>query len=149
MAYAFPSGRRMFFVRELHEPVELRLRVVIAEGGVTRTDDGIFMGERTEIGTIDVNPAQPVIELVWDNYATYLVQAEHFHIAEDVEPASMLSERGASPLLDYVRETTFAEAIVGELRHWTLSCMHHIIHVVSAIPPEIRVLPPGGVYSIR
>lgn len=150
MAYAFPSGRRMFFVREIHEPEECCLRVVITEAIAANLGTGILLGEKVEMAAVEVDPTSPSLELVWKDYATYAVQAERFFIANDATgPSSMLLELRSSAFLDHVKATTFAEDIAGALRHWQLSCMHHIVHVASANAPEISSLPPGGVYSIR
>jgi hypothetical protein len=150
MAYAFPAGRRMFFLRELGEPAEGSLRLIITEASITDFGTGILLGERAEMGLIDADDAKPSLELIWEHYVSYAVQSESFFIvAENSDPSSMLVEYHASPFLNYVSATTFAADIVGELRHWELSCMNHVIQVVSTRPPQIALLPAGGSYPIR
>jgi hypothetical protein len=139
----------MFFLRVASEGPGNFFRVVVTEGMTGEYGAGILLGERTEMAIIDVDPSQPSYELIWANYASYAVQPEHlFIVEEEGEPTSMLVEHDASPFLAYVRSTTFAEDILGRLRHWELSCMNHVIHVVSVEPPTIMVLPAGDSFLL-
>lgn len=139
----------MFFPRELSEPGKACFRVVVTEGATGQYGPGILLGQPTEMAVIDVDPSQPSYEVTWENHASYAVQPEHFFLVEgEAEPSSMLVELDASPFLDYVRTTTFAEDILGSLRHWELSCMDHIIHVVSADRPTVKALLPDGSYPL-
>jgi hypothetical protein len=139
----------MFFLREAAEAPGDCFRIVVTEGVTREYGPAILLGEGTEIAVIDVDPSQPSYALIWANYASYAVQPEHLVIVdEEGEPTSMMVEHDASPFLAYVRSTTFAEDIAGRLRHWELSCMNHVIHVVSAQPPTIVALPAGGSFPL-
>lgn len=123
----------------IEEPEEGELRVVMIEA----MPDG--SPEYVESLGFEVVPVRPTgrsrtLELVWDSYAAYLVTVESFATPEDGLVGPGLTSTTSSGFLDFVAATTIACEILGQLQHWRLISVSHVIDVVGVSPPVIRQL---------
>jgi len=150
LVQSFPPGFRQFFLREIGEPQEHCFRVVITEARTGPSHGEEFLGKIVQMADIDVDPSATPIVLVWEDCAAYAVYADHVFVPDErPRGADMLFEYDASAFLDYVRSTTFSEEITGDLRHWRLSCMQHVIDVAATTGPRISDLPAGTAFPLR
>jgi hypothetical protein len=81
-----------------------------------------------------------MFELVWHDYAAYLVTAESYATPEDGLVGPGLTIATSSRLIDFIATTTIAPAILGPLQHWRLVSISHVIDVVGVSAPAIRQL---------
>lgn len=137
----FPGGLIDFYITEIGEPAENRLRIVVAEGLLGKSAkidiEGVDLGEGRPILVTDESRSY---ELHWDNYVAYSVRNESFWKEEKSElPRSgMLERRFNSAFFRYVSETTFADdEYPGPLEHWSLTTLNHCVDVVSVGPPRV------------
>lgn len=137
----FPEGNLNLYLREIGEPSDNRLRIVVSEG---------LLGKpaKVDIAGVDLGEARPIevtdesrsFELRWDNYVAYAVRNESFWNAEEGEPAFVkhLQQRFESAFFRYISATTFADDVYpGPLEHWSLSTLNHCVDVISVGPPHI------------
>ncbi len=144
----FPKGRRTFVVRELGEPEENALRVVVTEASRGEREKDPLLG--VERFPVAIAVSTPSLELLWDSYIAYAVRDESYAL-DDEESAveTMLHVRKASTFLDYVAETTTAgSGHPGPFEHWALYCANHIIDVASQEPPRLRWLASDEVSAM-
>jgi hypothetical protein len=125
------------WVLELGEPDENVLRIVAVEAMPNGEPEDFDAG----ILAVPVAPtaASRTFEIVWDSYASYLIENESYSMPLSEE----LSGRGlhvtsSSQLLDFVSSTGIAPQVLGQLMHWCLVCDRHVVHVVGASPPTIK-----------
>ncbi|WP_158013883.1 hypothetical protein [Sphingomonas sanxanigenens] len=143
----FPPGRLDLYLTEIGEPLDNQLRIVVRQaslGKSTIIDDPIFAIEN--VRQIEVTSQSLTWELYWSNYVAYAVRNESYWIREEGEPdfSGHLSRRINSAFMRYVTSTTFAtDDYPGPLQHWALSTLNHCLDVISAEPPEIRLLDPA------
>jgi hypothetical protein len=138
----FPAGSRSYFLRDIGEPDDNVLRLVILEGGPAGPEQEVDGTDLKAIPVLPLPESRP-LELVWDNYVVYAVRNESFVNAEHVRPVSqaMLTERTGTEFLAFVTRSTMAgDAYPGPLRHWELLCLNHVIDVAAVSAPAIREL---------
>ncbi len=149
----FPSGRRSFFAREILEPEENALRIVIVES-TTLAETEEISGTGLRAHPVVVDESSPSLELFWDRYIAYAVEDEsyaRYDGNEDSYPlTSMLVSRETSAYLDYLSCATIAStSYVGAFSHWQLFCENHTINVASLAPPRLRWIEGTRDYPIR
>jgi hypothetical protein len=137
----FPEGHRLFYLEEIGEPSDNVLRIVVIEAGAQGPAQSTLVGEAVPI--LPLPDAVP-LELVWEHYIAYAVRNESYAKAEDratwSPPVSQLIERRNSAFLDFLMRTTIAsDEFPGPLRHWELTCLNHVIDVVSTSEPLIAL----------
>jgi hypothetical protein len=153
----FPTGLRSFFAREISEPTEHVLRVVIAESSLAPPKEIQLPGTTVSVTaqTLFIDKATPSLMLEWQSYVAYSVENERFGKADSWDTAprpldAMLQARTETAFLNYVSEATFAsDKYLGVLTHWQLFCENHIINVVSDKPPFLQWLPADQDFPIR
>jgi len=153
----FPTGLRSFFAREISEPAEHVLRVVIAESSLAPAKEIQLPGTTASFTgrTLFIDKSTPSVMLEWQRYVAYSVENECFGKADSWDSAlrpldAMLQTRKESAFLNYVSEATFAsDNYPGVLTHWQLFCENHIINVVSDKPPSLQWLPAEQDFPIR
>ena len=92
----FPTGRRSFFAREITEPGENSLRVVVVES-TTLPEMAAVGGTSLMAYPVVVDERSPSLELFWEQYIAYAVEDESYakhDRLENIYPLqSMLIER--------------------------------------------------------
>jgi hypothetical protein len=140
---------KWLYLRELGEPEENSLRLVIEEAKADGTPEDIevlpgkvIRGSRA----IESDWTCRAFELVWTTYVAYSVRNESFCRLDKEErwEGRLLCVYTKSHFLDYVARATFATTdYPGPLRHWGVNCLNHIVDVVSTLEPQIRGINPA------
>jgi hypothetical protein len=137
------------FLRDVTEPEEKRLRLLVEEASVSGMPTSIMIGG-TEIK--DVRPvlstdASRLFEISWNCYIAYSVRNESYAARDEydeVEWGQRVCAYSKSRFLDYISYATFACAeYPGTFQHIGLACENHVVDIVSTDSPEIRRLRPA------
>lgn len=143
------NAAAFLFLRELSEPCTNTLRIVVEEavsgppGGATLP--GILPENLRKL----MRNARPIVsdatcfayELIWGTYIAYSIRNESFATGGKAGPADarFLRRCDASPFLEYVAKTTFADdRFPGPFAHWCLSTQNHVVDVASMREPQVR-----------
>jgi len=142
------------FVREISEPQENVLRLVLQEAEVSSETVSHEIG-----GTVieNLHPVEPTersrtFELTWKQYIAYSVTNESFASPDD-DSAVRASGRlfrtySKSHFLNFVSRATIAsEQYPGPFKHFCLVSEMHVIDIVSTQIPEIQIHPTGSIGS--
>jgi len=140
------------FIREISEPQENVLRLVLQEAEVSSETVAHEIG-----GTVieNLHPVEPtkssrIFELTWKQYIAYSVRNELFASPDGDSEVRASGRRfrtySKSHFLDFVSRATIAnEQYPGPFQHFCVVSEMHVIDVVSTQIPEIRTLRTGSV----
>jgi hypothetical protein len=136
------------YLREVGEPEELSLRVVIEEARAVGPPEDIEIAGKVVSGTrpIESDSGCRLFELVWPSYVSYSVRNESFCVIDEAETwqGRLFCTYSQSHFLNYVKQATFAsDEYPGPVRHWGVNCLNHIVDVVSVDEPMIRRIRPA------
>jgi len=147
--FAELNSCRYLFLREITEPEENALKLLIEEG-VASTEAtpidfaGVSMGEGYRVTT---GEHTRLFEILWDSYITYAVSNESYAAHSDSEKfelGNLARVYSESNFLNYIRPATIAcDKYPGPSQHIELICECHIIDVVSTTVPTVRMLRSG------
>lgn len=136
---------RYLYLRDLGEPLENSLRLVVQEADASGASpaaqcEGVVASDYRVIAS---NEMSRTFELRWHNYVAYSVRNESF--AQDGRPdvysGRLLRTFSNSAFLDYVNSSTFASSdFPGPLTHIGVACLNHVVDVVAVGPPTISIL---------
>jgi len=134
---------KWLFLRELSEPEENSLRVVVEEARADGPPEDIVILGKLIRGTRPIESVEGcrLFELVWPSYVAYSVRNESFTSWDDSEQweGKLFRRYSKFHFLDFVARGTLAtEQYPGPLRHWCLVCFRHIVDVVGCEEPELR-----------
>jgi hypothetical protein len=138
---------RYVFLRDLSEPRDNSLRLVVEEAVVNRS--GSVALDPPELASIIKN-ASPIesiegcrtFELYWKHYAAYLVTEElvgsnaKLGYNDECYTGKILRVYSQSHFLDHIARDT---GTIDPLQHYKLVCLNHLIDVVAYAPPEVQV----------
>lgn len=135
---------KWLFLREIGEPEENTLRVVVEEAKSGEAQD-IDIGETIISGAslIESDESCRLFELIWPTYVSYAVRNESFTSWDDTEvwEGQSLRVYSKSSFKDYVARATFAsDSFPGPMKHWCVVCLRHIVDVIGTAEPEYRQL---------
>ena len=136
----FPVGWRDFLVKEISEPVEHTLRVVLSEATVSRDAVQISDLGRSAYPLDHTNNSR-FIQVVWTKCISYSVLNESFTSVGPSKDASgkyisMLEIIDPSDYIEYLKKISFADQVFpGPFSHYRLFTLTHNIDVVSLCPP--------------
>ena len=139
---------RYLNLRELSEPEDNSLRLVVEELHVDDEADELVVGESSFGLThkVEYTEACRVFELTWDMYVAYSVLNESYVRADDTEAFTGRRVRhySRSRFLEHVRSETWADhQYPGPSIHTAIVCENHIVNVISVVEPQVRLLKPG------
>jgi len=143
------DGAEYLYLRDISEPNDNSLRLVVEEARVNRSKIGKglpLLDQFSEIlkdaALIEATQGCRMIELRWDRYVAYLVTEEVAGSAGDPRDddyiGNLLRVYSTSHFLDYLGGNTGGH--VEPLTHYKVICLNHLIDVASYKPPEIRLL---------
>lgn len=148
---------KYLFLRDLSEPRDNALRIVVEEAVVNRLGQ-VRLPEFPELAAIvkDASPIESIegcksFELSWTRYAAYLVTEELVGSCakydDEAFTGGLFRIYTRSHFLDHLARDTggYTEPI----QHYKLVCLNHLIDVASYAPPEIRVVGPPSTPSHR
>ena len=139
------------FVREISEPQENVLRLVLREAEVRSETVSHKIG-----GTVieSLHPVEPTersrtFELTWKQYIAYSVRNESFASRDDnseVRASGRLFRTySKSHFLDFVSRATIAsEQYPGPVTHFCVASENHVVDIVSTLLPEMQILRAGS-----
>ena len=139
------NGCPWLYLREISEPVENVLRLLVEEARALGPSSDVIIGGTAikDTRAIESAPDSPLFELLFTDYVAYAVRNESF--ARDLEGGlpseSWFCSFQTSPFLDFVETTTFAgEAWPGPYTHYSVWCLNHVIDVAATEEPTIEQL---------
>ena len=135
------------YLRELSEPKELSLRVVIDEAKVEAAPTSINIGGivLSDVRAIKANPANFSFELVWPTYILYSVRNESFAYPDKAEKweGRLFCTYSKSHFLEYAKSGTIATDEYPEpFQHLGINCLNHVIDVISHKQAILKILSP-------
>src|SRR5215813_12656670 len=136
------------YLRELSEPRDNSLKLVVEEAVVNRSGIATFHPELEGI-TKDASPIESVegcrlFELYWKRYAAYLVTEELVgsNSVDGYEDESytgrILRVYRRSHFLDHLARDTGGH--LDPVQHYKLVCLNHLIDVAAYAPPDVLVV---------
>jgi hypothetical protein len=139
---------KYLYLREVGEPRDNQLRVVVEEAGTgpfpeSRTVAGVAF---TELHAIESNENSRLFEIIWEHYIAYNIMNESYARVDDYDVAQsgkLMKIYSRSHFLDYLALASIAsEDYPGPFRHYCLICLNHVIDVACSTPPTINLLRP-------
>jgi len=142
-----------FYLREIGEPRDNSLRLVIEEAVTNRNGKPrSVLGELPELQALreSASPIESVagcrcFELIWDQYAAYLVTEELAGTGGNCEDEVYEGKRyriyTKSNFLDHLAKDV-GEAL-DPIQHYKLICLNHLIDIAAAKPPRVTQIPDG------
>jgi hypothetical protein len=151
---SLPDDIRYLYLREIHEPRDNSLRIVIQEAGVSDMKVGSQMeangqfsqavrdaGILDDARAIESTETSRTFVLYWKHYAAYLVTEECVgsvgNYSDEVYTGKLLRHYLKSHFLDHLARDTGGH--MGPLQHYKLICLNHLVDVASEEPPEIQL----------
>ena len=134
------------YLREISEPADNRLRLVIEEARAAPKIQSMEISglEFSDYRAIESTDGCRLFELIWDSYVAYSVRNESFTVQdayEEIESGKLACVYSKSRFLDYVADATIASnEYPGPFRHIGLNCLNHIVDVISTVTPVVRQL---------
>jgi hypothetical protein len=137
----------LLYLRELSEPIDNSLRIVVEEAIVNRSAPASILAGFPELADIGKNawPIEAVegcrsFELSWNRYVAYLVTEECVgscgKFGDEAYTGGPLRIYTKSHFLDHIARDTGAHT--EPVRHYKLICLNHLIDVAAYAPPEVR-----------
>ena len=137
------------FLREISEPEQNSLRLLIEEGIASLKPTavevaGVAMGDGYKI-TSGQNAR--LFEARWDSYVAYSIRNESYVTRDDSEKfelGNLVRIYSESKFLEYVGKATIAcDEYPGPSQHVEIICECHIIDVISTTVPTVKRLRPA------
>jgi len=152
-AISLLNHARYLFLRQISEPEENSLRLLVEEATPDRTEtvstpdlDSPFAEIRSGASPIKSAEGCRTFELDWSRYVAYLVTEEGVGSggsdADEVYTGNLLRLYTKSHFLDHLALDTGGH--VQPIQHYKLICQNHLIDVASYSPPEVRLSESGG-----
>jgi hypothetical protein len=139
------------YLRELSEPKDNSLRIVVDEATNNRAETGSVQADIPDLTGIlsDFSPIESVegcrrFELSWRSYVAYLVTEECVgscgEFGGETYSGKLFRVYTKSHFLDHLARDTGGH--IEPIQHYKLTCLNHLIDVASYGPPEIRQIGP-------
>jgi hypothetical protein len=150
---------KFLYLRELSEPRDNSLRLVVDEAVVNRSGQvRLGVSELPELKKLreDAWPIETTevcgrFELSWKHVVAYLVTEECVGSCGNYDDESYTGKLfriyTKSHFLEHIARDTGAHT--EPIQHYKLICLNHLIDVASYAPPEIRLLGPISAKSQR
>jgi hypothetical protein len=138
------------FLREVAEPTQGSLRLLIEEASADPVSTSINVGETQirDVHPVKISRNNRLFEICWASYIAYSVRNESFASLSEKEravPGKHCRVFPESEFLDYISRATFATVeYPGPFAHVGIFCENHAVDIVSTQVPNVRNLPPGS-----
>ena len=133
---------KYLYLKEICEPEDNSLRLIIEEA--VEDDEPEAIGGTGLSGKgIQVTSESRVFEIYFDSYIGYSIIDESLALPDESEvfEGRMFCVYEKSNYLDYLKKVSFAtEYHPGPSVHYGFNCLNHIVDIVSADEPQIRLL---------
>ncbi len=144
--YEYLNAARYLYLRELKEPKDNSLRIVVGEAAVRRSAQARpeAAGTFTEMSRIETTKDYSSFELFWNHYVAYLVTEElvgsNGTCDDEVFTGGVFRIYTKSHFLEHLARDTGGH--FEPILHYKMICLSHLIDVASCTPPEIRQISP-------
>lgn len=133
------------FLTKLYKPTDNSLEIEVGEPFTSPVSTNVVVGEKTikDCYKVSVNEYGVSFRISFANYVAYQVLNESFYnfnnndnyVAGKYSTFCIFSK---SSYLDFILKETYANAIhSGELKHYALYCLNHIVHIIAFNEPVI------------
>jgi len=152
------NSAKHLFLREVSEPRDNSLRVVVQEGKASPDASGVIRRGVPEVA--ELHRAALVIEslagcksfeLTWERYVAYLVTEELVGSCgksdDEIYAGGLLRVYTKSHFLEHLARDTGGHTDL--IHHYKLVCQNHLIDVASYGPPDIRMMDSTAASSLR
>lgn len=147
--FDYLNSVKYLYLRELSEPKDNSLRIVVDEAVANRSAQGPVRTDLPELTRIlkDSWPIESTqsckaFELYWGHCIAYLVTEECVGSCggydDEVYSGKLLRVYTKSHFLDHLGRDTGGH--INPVRHFKLTCLNHLIDVASYAPPEIKLI---------
>lgn len=139
------NGLKYLFFVKLSEPEDNRLSIIVKEATVSKRAADVIIGNKN-IGSakrINYNGSGNKYEIYFNTYAAYSIIDESFYMFKDNQErlGRLLCIYSKSNYIEYIRMNTIVEHIrEGELKHYAINCLNHIIDIITIDEPVIKKL---------
>jgi hypothetical protein len=146
------NGVQYLYLRKISEPRDNAVRIVAQEAIANTAKEGPldlpglsgkFPGSKAS--PIESTGTCRIFVLTWARYVAYLVTEEMVGSCGKYDDQVFTGKRfrvyTKSYLLDHIACDTGAHS--KPLHHYKLICLNHLIDIVSEMPPDISIAPPG------
>jgi len=139
---------RHLYLREIGEPAQNSLRLVIEEGVESAETASVNFGGTViaDCHKVTIGEHARLFELIWDSYVAYSIRNESYVVKDDAEEyalGNLTRVYSKSKFLDYAASATIAcDEYPGPSQHVEIICECHIIDVVSTTVPSVKKLRP-------
>jgi hypothetical protein len=142
---------KYLYLREISEPRDNSLRIVVVEAIVNRSAPSPVPAELPELSgmlksswPIESIPSCKTFELSWNRYVAYLVTEEMVGSCggyeDEIYAGGLFRVYSKSHFLDHLARDT---GTLGEpIQHYKLTCLNHLIDIAAYKTPEIRMIDP-------
>jgi hypothetical protein len=141
--YSDLMNLKNIYFEQIYEPEENTLRLLFSRSRTSETPETIKIGE-IEINdtySIDVDESLPLIQLDFEWYIGYSIRNESYTSWDDYEEFEGNTFRiySKSRYLDFIKVGTFAtDNYPGPYKHYGITCLKHVVDVVSVSVPIIK-----------
>lgn len=140
------NGFKSIFLLDIKEPRDNQILISIQETTVSNEEEYVSIGTKSigPVKRIIVNEKCKKFSLFFNSYAAYTVVNESFPLWHNYEEwtGKILRIYTKSNYLDYIRKDTAAEEFYDyheeKLKHFSINCENHVIHVASMEEPVIN-----------
>ncbi|MEF2248812.1 hypothetical protein [Paenibacillus sp. IITD108] len=143
MEYTDLINLKVIYFKQIYEPEENTLRLLFSRSRTSDTPETITIGE-IEIKdsySIDIDETLPLLQLDFETYVGYSIRNESFTNWDDYEEfeGKIFRIYSKSRYLDFIKGGTFAsEDYPGPFKHYGITCLNHVVDVVSISVPIIK-----------
>ncbi|GAB6989876.1 hypothetical protein [Paenibacillus pini] len=126
----------------LSEPEVNELKLYFSRSKISDTPERLNVGEKDfgDMYSINADKNSTIIQIEFQSYIAYSVRNESFTTWDDYEEfeGKIFRIYKKSRYLDFVSVGTFAtEDFPGSFRHYGISCLDHIVDIVTISEPVV------------
>lgn len=134
--------RDIFFIGHT-EPSVNSLRLFFSRSKTSDVPEPLLIGDKNfgDSYTINIDENSPVIQIDFNSYIGYSILNESFTAWDDYQEftGKIFRIYSKSRYLDFISNGTFAsEEFPGPFKHYGVSCLDHIVDVVSVSEPIVK-----------
>lgn len=127
----------------ISEPRDNHLRLTFSRSKKSDVSETIDLGgvEIKDTYSIDIDYTLPLIQLDFEWYIAFSVTNESYTVMDDYEEfeGKVFRIYQKSRYLDFIKVGTIAsEDYPGPFKHYEISCLNHIVDIVSTSEPVIK-----------
>lgn len=143
MEYSDLFNLKDIYLEQINEPKENTLVLLFSRSITSETPETITIGEIEikDTYSIDIDETLPLIQIDFEGYIGYSIRNESYTSWDDYEEfeGKIFRIYSKSRYLDFIKVGTFAsEDYPGPFTHYGISCLNHVVDVVSVSVPIIK-----------